>query len=129
MGKRFNRNIFFAFLLFLIFSNIYSQSKSTIQQFFLDQAPDILNLAHENSTFQNAEVEIVNSNDLEFDYKITITIDYKGFFKNHTLKCYVYFKGYPRKFIWGTDTNFFKINNDADVVLEELKDKWSECFQ
>ncbi len=117
-----------AFLLILLLSVNYSyaQNEKELQKFFKDHSADVLTLAHKNSTLITSEVEVVDSYDSDFDYKIIIVINYKGFIKNHTLKCYVYFEDYPRKFIWGTDTNSFEFNNAPEVVLEELKDKWSK---
>jgi hypothetical protein len=69
-------------------------------------------------------VKVIDSDDSEYDYKVIIKINYKGILKNHNLKCFIYFENYPRKFIWGSDTNSFSYNNSPDVVLEELKDKW-----
>lgn len=116
----------FLFILLLVLPQSYAQNKNDLQKFFKDHSADILTLAHKNSTLITSEVEVVDSDDSDFDYKIIIVINYKGFIKNHTLKCYVYFEDYPRKFIWGTDTNSFEFNNSAEVVLEELKDKWSK---
>ena len=116
----------FLFMLILSLPYSYAQNEKELQKFFKDHSADVLTLAHKNSTLITLEVEVVDSDDSDFDYKIIIVINYKGFIKNHTLKCYVYFEDYPRKFIWGTDTNSFEFNNAAEVVLEELKDKWSK---
>lgn len=116
----------FLLLLLLGLPNSYAQNKTDLQRFFKEYSADILALAHKNSTLITSEVEVVDSDDSDFEYKVIIVINYKGFIKNHTLKCYIYFEDYPRKFIWGTDTNLFEFNKEPDVVLEELKDKWSK---
>lgn len=116
----------FLFILLFSFSYLYAQNKNELKKFFKEHSADILTLAHKNSTLITSDVEVVDSDDSDFDYKIIIVINYKGFVKNHTLKCYIYFEDYPKKFIWGTDTNSFEFNNAAEVVLEELKDKWSK---
>lgn len=123
-----NLSIIFILLLqlFLFNKEILSQSKDELTQFFQNNASLILSLAHKNSTLISAQVEVNESDDTEFMYKIVITMNYKGFVKNHTLKAFVYFEDYPRKFAWGKDTNSFKINTEPDVVLEELKDAWSK---
>ena len=118
--------ILFSSIMLYISSFCYSQNKEEIQIFFKEQSANILALAHENSTLKSSEVEVTESDDSEFDYKVIMIINYKGFFKNHILKCYIYFEDYPREFIWGTDTNSFDINNSPEVVLEDLKDKWSK---
>lgn len=114
------------FQLFLFNKYTYPQSKDELIQFFQDNASLILSLAHKNSTLISAQVEVNESDDTEFMHKIVITMKYKGFVKNHTLKAFVYFEDYPRKFTWGKDTNSFKINTEPEVVLEELKDAWSK---
>jgi len=105
---------------------IFGQSEKEIKSFFSDYSGLILSLAHNNSTLINSNIDIDESDDSEYEYKVILIISYKGFFKNHSLKCYIYFEDYPRKFIWGTDTNSFDFNNGPEVVFEELKDKWSK---
>jgi hypothetical protein len=119
------------FLLILSFhlGNLNAQSEKEIKNFFQDNIPLILSLAHKNSTLISSEIEIIDSDDSEFDYKVVITINYKGFLKNHTLKCFTYFEDYPQKFIWGSDTNSFKYNNEPELVLEELKYSWNKFIK
>jgi uncharacterized protein YpmS len=118
-------SIIFVLITFLFLPS-YAQNKEDLQNFFQENSPQILSLAHKNSTFINSDVEVVDSDESDYDYKVIVTVNYKGFIKNHTLRSYIYFEDYPRKFIWGTDTNSFSVNNGPDVVLEELKDKWSK---
>jgi len=118
-------------LLILLFNvvNLIAQSEKEIKNFFQENVPLILSLAHKNSTLISSEIEIIDSDDSEFDYKVVITINYKGFLKNHTLKCFTYFEDYPQKFIWGSDTNSFKYNNEPELVLEELKYSWNKFIK
>ncbi len=112
--------------LFFFSQEMLPQSKDKLIRFFQDNASLILSLAHKNSTLLSAQVEVNESDDTEFMHKIVITMNYKGFVKNHTIKAFVYFEDYPRKFAWGKDTNSFKISTEPEVVLEELKDAWSK---
>lgn len=127
------RIIFINFVFLQIFGfyseYFYSQSKSEIENFFKDQASLICSLAHKNSTFIGSEIEVIDSDDIEYEYKVIVTINYKGFIKNHNLKSFIYFENYPRKFVWGSDTNTFKINTEPDIVIEELKYKWNKFLQ
>lgn len=126
MKKIISVKFLLCFIILLVSIPSFPQNKNDIEKFFRENSSLILLLAHKNSTLINSEVEVIDSDDSDFDYKVIIVIKYKGFIKNHTLKCFVYFEDYPRKFIWGTDTNSFEFNNPAEVVLEELKDKWSK---
>ncbi len=119
------KSILVVLVLFLIVPT-YAQNKEDIQNFFEEHSSQILSLAHKNSTLISSQVEVIESDDSDFEYKVIVTINYKGFIKNNIIKCYVYFEDYPRKFIWGNDTNTYKINSPPDTVLEELKDKWSK---
>lgn len=123
-------NYFIFIKVIVLFSLIpfqsFSQDREEIQIFFNEFSHQILSLAHKNSTFISSDVQVVDSDESDFEYKVIISISYKGLINNHILKCYTYIEDFPRRFVWGTDTNTFDFNNSPETVLEELKEKWSK---
>jgi hypothetical protein len=103
-----------------------SQKVSVIEEFIYSQDEFILKKAHTNSKFISSEVIVEEKNISDADYRIVLTIHYKGFWKNHILKCFIYWEDYPQKFIWGSNTNTFKIKTDPVAVLEELRENWNK---
>lgn len=114
------RKIIFIFLLF----TIDLSAQETIMKFVNNSAQHILKRAHLNSVFISDSVKIEDIDEDNYDYRAVLNIKYKGFVKLHTLVCYIYFNDGPKKFVWGNDTNLFKIKTRDEAVLEELKELW-----
>jgi len=115
------------FIVFFI-SNIstLAQDEEDLTAFIKDYQELILERAHSTSTFYSSEIIIEDENLEDADYRVILTINYKGLIKTHKLVCYLYFKDYPTKFVWGNDTNAFDINTKEDAMIEELKKLWND---
>lgn len=119
-------NKFYIFLIIVFSTSVCNaQSSGDLQKFFEDHVNFILKKAHSHSELLDSKVEVSEAVGEEYDFKVTIEVHYKGFFKKHSLKTYIYFLAQPLKFIWGEDSNFFKPKTNAEIVLESLKEKWS----
>lgn len=119
------KKIFYLAGFILLILNLNAQSFEKIDAFLSENINFILESAHKNSTLISFETTVEEDESGEADTKAVITIHYKGFIKNHKLKCIVYFEDFPVKFVWGTDSNAFEINTEKDAMLEELKIRWS----
>lgn len=124
--KSFIKVSFIILTIFMISLPLKAQTREEVKLFFDLNAQIILEMAHKNSTMISSNVIVFDSDESNYEYKVVIEINYKGFVNNHIIKAYIYIENFPRKFIWGADTNSFSINNAAEAVLEELKVKWSE---
>lgn len=113
-------------IIFLFTPSYFSQSIEDLQSFFEKNSNFILKRAHNNSELIKSLIKVETSLEEDYEFKIVIDLNYKGFIKQHNLKCYIYFEGEPLKFVWGEDSNWFKIKTDSEVILEELKELWQD---